>query len=141
MSDVDRMGRPKYFGPDAPVPSKVKHLTRSTLIEEASLPRRAINVLLNEGLETLGDVIDYIQVQLDADKKTPPILPLLRVPNCGRLSANQIMAVIAKIPKPRPLEVPAPDAGSVAYIAWCWRNRDLLEPLMRLEPPERDDKL
>jgi DNA-directed RNA polymerase alpha subunit len=117
--------------PPPPVAVEVKPLvevelpaiTLWTPIDECGLPVRAVNALKNEGFRFIGEIVEAAALT-----GATPRAYILRMPNVGLLTADQIMAVVG--PLEGKLTVTEAD-----FIDWCRRNRPALEALWRgLQP-------
>lgn len=103
-----------------------------TPIDLCELSTRARNVLVNEGYRTLGDVVQAVaeDVQHPTHRdQHGEVIPfaILRLPNCGKNTATEIMQLVGPLLPADPLDVRALDD----FHSWCERNRPILEMLRR----------
>lgn len=103
--------------PPAPPPDRAR-VTLWTPIDECGFSVRARNALVHSGYRIIGELVEQCR------ETWVPIAMVLRLPNCGRVSANEIMAVV----EPLLSQLPVDDSE---FIDWCRRNRVILETLRR----------
>lgn len=87
-----------------------------TRIDDCELSTRARNTLINDGFKIIGEV---------AQRVAEDRYFLMRLPNCGRHTTDEINAVV------EPLLPMLSPTDSAMFIDWCLRNRAVLECLRK----------